>query len=130
MTQVTVKELALVVDTPVERLLQQMREAGLSHTSAEQVVTDNEKQALLAHLKSSHGMKLGQVAASQVIQCVAYIFPQFPIGKIFCQLRHGKEISRFSQSRHRIFFNENIWIIEGCSNKRDSPVRPRISQRL
>ncbi|PAU61760.1 translation initiation factor IF-2 [Pseudomonas indica] len=58
MTQVTVKELAQVVDTPVERLLQQMREAGLSHTSAEQVVTDNEKQALLAHLKSSHGERL------------------------------------------------------------------------
>ncbi|MDP2245453.1 translation initiation factor IF-2 [Pseudomonas sp.] len=57
MTQVTVKELAQVVDTPVERLLQQMREAGLPHSSAEQVVTDNEKQALLAHLKSSHGAK-------------------------------------------------------------------------
>ncbi|MBA1275276.1 translation initiation factor IF-2 [Stutzerimonas azotifigens] len=60
MTQVTVKELAQVVDTPVERLLQQMREAGLSHTSAEQVVTDNEKQALLAHLKSSHGAKVNE----------------------------------------------------------------------
>ncbi|WP_437881609.1 translation initiation factor IF-2 [Pseudomonas sp. LRF_L74] len=58
MTQVTVKELAQVVDTPVERLLLQMRDAGLPHTSAEQVVTDNEKQALLAHLKSSHGDKL------------------------------------------------------------------------
>src|SRR5690606_3320411 len=58
MTQVTVKELAQVVDTPVERLLQQMREAGLSHDSAEQVVTDSEKQALLAHLKSSHGDKV------------------------------------------------------------------------
>ncbi|VXC91728.1 translation initiation factor IF-2 [Pseudomonas sp. 9Ag] len=60
MTQVTVKQLAQVVDTPVERLLQQMREAGLSHTSAEQVVTDNEKQALLAHLKSSHGAKVDE----------------------------------------------------------------------
>ena len=58
MTQVTVKELALVVDTPVERLLQQMREAGLPHNRAEQVVTDEEKQKLLAHLKSSHGDKL------------------------------------------------------------------------
>ena len=58
MTQVTVKELAEVVNTPVERLLQQMQEAGLPHASAEQVVTDNEKQALLAHLKSSHGEKL------------------------------------------------------------------------
>jgi translation initiation factor IF-2 len=55
MTQVTVKELAQVVNTPVERLLQQMREAGLPHSSAEQAVTDSEKQALLAHLKSSHG---------------------------------------------------------------------------
>ncbi|EIK53057.1 translation initiation factor IF-2 [Stutzerimonas stutzeri TS44] len=60
MTQVTVKELAQVVDTPVERLLLQMREAGLSHTSAEQVVTDNEKQALLAHLKNSHGAKVDE----------------------------------------------------------------------
>ncbi|HLA31418.1 MAG TPA: translation initiation factor IF-2 [Pseudomonas sp.] len=55
MTQVTVKELAQVVNTPVERLLQQMREAGLPHSAAEQAVTDSEKQALLAHLKSSHG---------------------------------------------------------------------------
>ncbi|KSW25872.1 MULTISPECIES: translation initiation factor IF-2 [Pseudomonas] len=58
MTQVTVKELAKTVDTPVERLLQQMREAGLPHSSAEQVVTDNEKQALLAHLKGAHGDRL------------------------------------------------------------------------
>jgi translation initiation factor IF-2 len=58
MTQVTVKELAKTVDTPVERLLQQMREAGLPHTAAEQVVTDNEKQALLAHLKSGHKAKV------------------------------------------------------------------------
>ncbi|GGJ99884.1 translation initiation factor IF-2 [Pseudomonas matsuisoli] len=58
MTQVTVKELASVVDTPVERLLLQMREAGLPHTKADQVVTDNEKQALLAHLKGSHGERV------------------------------------------------------------------------
>jgi translation initiation factor IF-2 len=53
MTQVTVKELAQTVNTPVERLLQQMREAGLSHNSADQVVTDTEKQKLLSHLKGS-----------------------------------------------------------------------------
>ncbi|MCF7532109.1 translation initiation factor IF-2 [Pseudomonas petrae] len=58
MTQVTVKELAKTVDTPVERLLQQMREAGLPHDAAEQVVTDIEKQALLTHLKSGHKAKV------------------------------------------------------------------------
>ena len=55
MAEVTVKELAQVVGTPVERLLQQMREAGLSHTAAEQAVSDDEKQTLLTFLKSSHG---------------------------------------------------------------------------
>lgn len=53
MTQVTVKELAQTVNTPVERLLQQMREAGLTHSSAEQLVSDAEKQALLTHLKGT-----------------------------------------------------------------------------
>lgn len=58
MTQVMVKQLADEVKTPVERLLQQMREAGLPHTAAEQNVTDSEKQALLTHLKSSHKAKV------------------------------------------------------------------------
>ncbi|MHC8331242.1 translation initiation factor IF-2 [Pseudomonas sp. LB3P25] len=58
MTQVTVKQLADEVKTPVERLLQQMREAGLPHTAAEEGVSDSEKQSLLTHLKSSHKAKV------------------------------------------------------------------------
>jgi translation initiation factor IF-2 len=53
-----VKQLADEVKTPVERLLQQMREAGLPHTAAEEHVTDSEKQSLLTHLKSSHKAKV------------------------------------------------------------------------
>src|SRR5690554_5135958 len=55
MAEVTVKELAQVTDTPVERLLQQMQEAGLPHTGADQAVSDDEKQRLLSHLKNAHG---------------------------------------------------------------------------
>src|SRR5690606_9650188 len=55
MAEVTVKELAQVTGTPVERLLQQMQEAGLPHTGAEQPVSDEQKQRLLAHLKNAHG---------------------------------------------------------------------------
>ncbi len=55
MAEVTVSELAESVGAPVERLLSQMKEAGLSHTSAEEKVSDEEKQKLLAFLKSSHG---------------------------------------------------------------------------
>ena len=57
MTQVTVKELAKAVNTPVERLLQQMHEAGLAHTSADQKVSDTEKQTLLTFLEKVPAVK-------------------------------------------------------------------------
>ncbi|GAB1263879.1 translation initiation factor IF-2 [Aurantivibrio infirmus] len=55
MAEVIVSELAKSVGASVERLLSQMKEAGLKHDSAEQVVSDKEKQILLAFLKGSHG---------------------------------------------------------------------------
>ncbi len=55
MAEVKVSELAKSVGTPVERLLKQMQEAGLSHTAEDALVSDEEKQTLLAYLKSSHG---------------------------------------------------------------------------
>ena len=55
MAEVTVSQLAAVVGAPVDRLLAQMDEAGLKHTAADNVVSDEDKQTLLAFLKSSHG---------------------------------------------------------------------------
>jgi translation initiation factor IF-2 len=55
MAEVTVKQLAETVGRPVETLLTQMQEAGLAHKSADDAVSDVEKQQLLAHLKRAHG---------------------------------------------------------------------------
>jgi translation initiation factor IF-2 len=55
MAEVTVSQLADVVGAPVDRLLRQMQEAGLKHSKAEQLVSDEDKQTLLAWLKGSHG---------------------------------------------------------------------------
>ena len=55
MAEVTVEQLAAVVGAPVERLLQQMKDAGVSKTSGNQSVSDSEKKQLLAHLKRVHG---------------------------------------------------------------------------
>jgi translation initiation factor IF-2 len=55
MAEVTVSELAKVVGTSVDRLLDQMKEAGLSHTKSDATVGDEEKQVLLAYLKGLHG---------------------------------------------------------------------------
>ena len=54
MAQVTVTELAKTVGASTERLLSQMKEAGLPHTSGAEEVSDQEKQTLLAHLKGLH----------------------------------------------------------------------------
>lgn len=52
MADVTVKQLAQVVGIPVERLLTQLREAGLPFDDADQVVNEEQKRILLGHLKS------------------------------------------------------------------------------
>ncbi|MEM6300407.1 MAG: translation initiation factor IF-2 N-terminal domain-containing protein, partial [Pseudomonadota bacterium] len=57
MAQVTVQQLAETVGASVDRLLAQMKDAGLPHTSAEEVVSDEDKQTLLTSLKKSHGEK-------------------------------------------------------------------------
>ena len=55
MSDVTVNELAQSVGTSVDRLLGQMKEAGLPQTSADDFVSDSEKKTLLSFLKASHG---------------------------------------------------------------------------
>ncbi len=55
MADVTVKQLASTVGASVERLLSQMQEAGLSHKSEDDSVSEEQKQVLLGFLKSSHG---------------------------------------------------------------------------
>ncbi|MBP6682331.1 MAG: translation initiation factor IF-2 [Halioglobus sp.] len=55
MAQVTVQQLAEVVGASVDRLLLQMKDAGLPHSAAGEAVSDEDKQTLLAFLKRSHG---------------------------------------------------------------------------
>lgn len=55
MAEVTVSELANSVGAPVDRLLKQMQEAGLTQKSADEMVSDEEKHKLLTFLKTSHG---------------------------------------------------------------------------
>lgn len=52
MVDVTVKQLAHVVGIPVERLLTQLQEAGLSITDEMQTVNEDQKRLLLNHLKT------------------------------------------------------------------------------
>ena len=53
MSEVTVKQLAELVNTPIDKMLVQLSEAGLDLTSAEHVVSDEQKMQLLDHLRNS-----------------------------------------------------------------------------
>ena len=55
MSEVTVKQLADVVGTPVDRLLQQLGDAGVPKSTAEDAISDTEKMQLLEFLRRSHG---------------------------------------------------------------------------
>jgi translation initiation factor IF-2 len=55
MTDQTVNTLAKTVGVPVERLLNQMEEAGLTRRAATDAVSDEERKSLLSHLQKSHG---------------------------------------------------------------------------
>jgi len=55
MAEVTVRQFADVVGIPIERLLAQLGEAGLSAKNADDNINDKEKLQLLTHLRHIHG---------------------------------------------------------------------------
>jgi translation initiation factor IF-2 len=54
MADLSVKQLAIEVGTPVDRLVQQFKEAGVDKTE-DAMVSEQEKHTLLEHLKKQHG---------------------------------------------------------------------------
>ena len=55
MPEVTVGQFASVVGIPVDRLQEQIVEAGLPEKSIDEMITDEEKSRLLSHLRDKHG---------------------------------------------------------------------------
>jgi len=59
MAEVTVKQLAGVVGTPVERLLKQIKDAGLNIEAPDSLISDADKMTLLGYLRGQHGKDSG-----------------------------------------------------------------------
>ena len=55
MADVTISELAKVVGVDVEKLLSQVKDAGLPHTKADDTISNDDKNILLQSLRGSHG---------------------------------------------------------------------------
>ncbi|WP_428771331.1 translation initiation factor IF-2 [Vibrio sp.] len=65
MTQLTVKALSEEIGTPVDRLIEQLADAGMAKASGD-VVSDDEKQKLLTHLKKEHGDTSGDAEPTRL----------------------------------------------------------------
>ncbi|OTG81462.1 translation initiation factor IF-2 [Acinetobacter sp. ANC 5054] len=59
MTDKSIKELALSVGRPVEKLLEQVRDAGLPQSKPEDIISTEQQNALVNHLKKVHGQDAG-----------------------------------------------------------------------
>ena len=55
MPEVTINEFAADVGVPVERIQEQMVEAGLPKKKADDIITNSEKTELLGFLRKKHG---------------------------------------------------------------------------
>lgn len=62
----TVKQLAEQVRTPVERLLEQLKDAGVSASGPDAIVSDEDKLRLLTHLRKSHGKEAGAAQPARI----------------------------------------------------------------
>ena len=67
MADVTISELAGVVGVSVKKLLSQIKEAGLPHTKAKELISNEDKNALLLFLRRSHGDREATGAAPKKI---------------------------------------------------------------
>jgi len=81
MAEVTVKQLADVVGTPVERLLEQIKDAGLAADNADARISDEDKMQLLSYLRSQHGKRKASISTSEK-----------PAGKITLKRRSVSEL--------------------------------------
>jgi len=59
MTDKSIQELALSVERPVEKLLEQVRDAGLPQRKADDIITTEQQDTLVNYLKKVHGQESG-----------------------------------------------------------------------
>jgi translation initiation factor IF-2 len=64
MSDVTIKQLAKVLGTPIDKLLAQLAEAGMKFNDPDQVISSTEKVKLLGFLRRTHGKNEAPVEAA------------------------------------------------------------------
>jgi translation initiation factor IF-2 len=67
MSKVTVSQLAEVLNVSVDKLLDQLNQAGIEASSGDESVSNDDKKKLLAHLRESHGKSESDATAPRQV---------------------------------------------------------------
>ena len=67
MAEVTISELAKTVGVSVDKLLSQIKEAGLPHSKPDELISNDDKNTLLVFLRRSHGDREATVSTPKKI---------------------------------------------------------------
>ena len=102
MAEVTVKQLADVVGTPVERLLEQIKDAGLTAENADSIISDADKLQLLDYLRKAHGKVSTSEKAKSKITLKRKTVSELKVGSsgagrsktVNVQVKHKRNITR------------------------------------
>lgn len=68
MAEVSIKDFAGVVGISIDRLLTQLKDAGVPEKNVEDTITDDEKSKLLAHLRQLHGKGESETGGNEPVK--------------------------------------------------------------
>ena len=125
MTEVTVEKLAKIVGTPAEKMLMQMKEAGLKQSSPLDSVTDRDKKILLVFLKDQQ-RKSSKTITLKKKPSVEELNKGTTIAIKRKKIKSQKIENEIPEDSKRIDFNEiEKKRIEGEENKKSEEERQR-----
>lgn len=96
MADVTVKQLAAAVGVPVERLLTQIKEAGLPITDEMHVINQEQKKILLNYLKTSH-------TSGQNMSPERITLKRKSLSQVVASDNHGQKTVNIEVRKKRVF---------------------------
>ncbi|PCI18331.1 MAG: translation initiation factor IF-2 [Piscirickettsiaceae bacterium] len=85
MADITVQQLAKVVGTAPEKLVEQLKDAGVKVKNTSSTLTEKDKMALLAHLRESHGKAKADIKPAKKITLKRKVVTELKQGR-----SHGK----------------------------------------
>lgn len=112
MADAKISELAEVVGVSVDKLLSQIKEAGLSHTKADDSISNDDKNTLLQFLRRSHGDSEASISAPKKIT-----LKRKTVGTLKAASTHGRGKTVNVEVRKKRTYVKRSAVIEDASEE-------------